>query len=43
MKQYMLLRDTIVDFETDYPGLATSSRALNKLAKVVSLSNFIRC
>ena len=30
------MRDSVADFETDYPGLAISSRAVNKLAKVVS-------
>ena len=39
---YTHLRDSIADFETDYPGLATSSRAVNKLAKVVSSTpNFV--
>ena len=39
---YTHLRDLITNFETDYPGLATSSRAVNKLAKVVSSTpNFI--
>ena len=42
MKHYMQLRETITDFETDYPEIATSSRAVNKLAKVVSTSNFVR-
>ena len=40
---YTSLCDLIADsdFETDYPGLVTSSRAVNKLAKVVSISNFM--
>ena len=39
---YAHLRDSITDFETDYPGLATSSQAVNKLAKVVSSTpNFV--
>jgi len=38
---YMNLRDSITDFETDYPGLASSSRALNKLSKVVRTSELI--
>ena len=44
MRHYVLLRDSINDYQTDYPGLATSSRAVNKLAKVVSTSssNFAR-
>jgi hypothetical protein len=42
VEHYTHLRDSIADFETDYPGLATSSRAVNKLAKVVSSTpNFI--
>jgi hypothetical protein len=39
--QYAHLRDLITDFEVDYPGLAASSRAVNKLAKVVSNPNFL--
>ena len=38
---YTSLRNSIADFETDYPGLVSSSRAVNKLAKVVSISNFM--
>ena len=41
IEHYTSLHDSITDFETNYPGLATSSRAVNKLAKVVSISNFI--
>ena len=39
---YGHLCNSIADYETDYPGLATSSRAVNKLAKVVSIPNFVR-
>ena len=44
MRHYVHLRDLINDYQTDYPGLATSSRAVNKVAKVVSTSssNFVR-
>ena len=42
LQYYMHFRNTVPDFETDFPGLATSSRAVNKLAKVVSRYNFIR-
>lgn len=41
LEEYMHFRDSVADYEADYPGLATSSRALNKLAKVVSISNFL--
>ena len=42
LKHYINLRDSITDFETDYPELASSSQALNKLAKVVSTLDFMR-
>jgi len=42
IEHYANLRDSITDFETDYPGLATSSRTVNKLAKVASTPNFMR-
>jgi hypothetical protein len=43
IERYTHVRDSIADFETDYPGLSSSSRAVNKLAKVVSSAlNFVR-
>ena len=38
---YTSLCNSIADFKTDYPGLVTSSQAVNKLTKVVSISNFM--
>ena len=38
---YTSLHNLITDFKTNYPGLATSSQAVNKLGKVVSISNFM--
>ena len=32
---YIILRDSVVDFEADYPKLVSSSRAINKIAKAV--------
>jgi hypothetical protein len=42
LQQYSDLRHSNTDYEADYPELATSSQAVNKLAKVVSISNFVR-
>ena len=41
LEQYHHFRDSVAKFETDFPGLAISSRAVNKLAKVVSTFSFI--
>lgn len=35
LRHYIDFRDSITDYKTDFPALVSSSRALNKLSKVV--------